>query len=366
MKILLIIILLFIIFKILEFIENNVIQKNIKKKDAFKQEIKDFSLKFLQPLIKDDEKYETYKLLSIDTIKIYIKLLQENFDSQYIDDDVAILSVKEDIENIKNNIGTSIEEKQKVLEEITTISKINTLLEKKWNFKDSFDFLNHLYFDCLFKKFIKEFSIDNSECVDDWDSIKNAYINTFANNMDYLVYIQEYIQKKEIYTPFNKTIEEMTNDIVNTIEKRAFNEKVEDYKNLMNSQEKIKKDYIDIKKIDIMTGIEFEEFLEDLFKKLNYKVSTTKTIGDQGADLILEKFGKKTVVQAKCYSNTVSNKSVQEAVAAISFYNAHNAIVVTNNYFTKSAIELANSNNVELWDRDYLIKQLNLVKIEIF
>ena len=47
-------------------------------------------------------------------------------------------------------------------------------------------------------------------------------------------------------------------------------------------------------------------------------------------------------------------------VAAIKYYNADSAIVITNSYFTKSAIKLAKVNNVELWDRDKLI---NLIKI---
>jgi HJR/Mrr/RecB family endonuclease len=87
---------------------------------------------------------------------------------------------------------------------------------------------------------------------------------------------------------------------------------------------------------------------------MGYKVEITKTTGDQGADLVIEKFGEKTAVQAKCYASTVGNYAVQEVLAAKSLYKAHRAMVVTNNYFTDAAITLAAANHIELWDRDKL------------
>ena len=90
------------------------------------------------------------------------------------------------------------------------------------------------------------------------------------------------------------------------------------------------------------------------FKSLGYKVEYTKASGDQGIDLILTKNNQKTGVQAKCYSQKVSNSAVQEAVAGKSYYHLDRVIVITNNYFTQGAKELASSNNVILWDRDVL------------
>jgi len=83
---------------------------------------------------------------------------------------------------------------------------------------------------------------------------------------------------------------------------------------------------------------------------LGYTVVQTSLSGDQGADLIISKNGEKTVVQAKKYAGKVSNKAIQEIAAAKDHYKAQKAIVITNSSFTKSAIDLALSNNVELWD----------------
>ena len=71
-----------------------------------------------------------------------------------------------------------------------------------------------------------------------------------------------------------------------------------------------------------------------------------------GADVIAYKDDVKYVIQAKFYSSPVGNKAVQEVVASIKMYKASKGIVVTNNTFTTSAIELAKANDVELIDRD--------------
>lgn len=110
--------------------------------------------------------------------------------------------------------------------------------------------------------------------------------------------------------------------------------------------------------VDLMTGAEFEEFVGLLFKKMGYSSQVTKQSGDQGLDVIASKNGTKIGIQAKCYSNTVGNSAVQEAVAGKSFYNCDKVIVITNNYFTPAAEELAQSNNVVLWNRDMLKEKI--------
>ena len=99
-----------------------------------------------------------------------------------------------------------------------------------------------------------------------------------------------------------------------------------------------------------LNGYEFEEYLKNLFELLGYTAIQTSLSGDQGADLILSKDDEKIVVQAKKYDGKVSNKAVQEIAAAKNYYEADKAMIVTNSSFTKSAIELAFSNDVELWD----------------
>lgn len=107
--------------------------------------------------------------------------------------------------------------------------------------------------------------------------------------------------------------------------------------------------------IDNMTGEEFEMFVAGILKQIGFSnIQLTKGSGDQGVDILAEKEGMKYAFQCKRYDKPVGNKAVQEVFAGKFFYHCHAAIVVTNNYFTQSAKELAHENGVVLWDRDYL------------
>ena len=109
-----------------------------------------------------------------------------------------------------------------------------------------------------------------------------------------------------------------------------------------------------INDVDVMEGSEFENFIALLFSKMGYSAKTTKSSGDQGIDVIAERNNLIIGIQAKCYGGSVGNTAVQEAVAGKKYYNCNKIIVVTNNYFTASAIDLARVNNVILWDREIL------------
>lgn len=111
--------------------------------------------------------------------------------------------------------------------------------------------------------------------------------------------------------------------------------------------------------VDAMNGYDFEKFLAEIFQTAGYDVEGTKLSGDQGADLFVTRFGKKIVIQAKNYSGSVGNAAVQEAISAKNFYLCDEAMVVTNSYFTKAAIELATATSVRLLGRFELQKLLD-------
>lgn len=139
-----------------------------------------------------------------------------------------------------------------------------------------------------------------------------------------------------------------------TINKISQDLKSADIKNKLLTPQTRKITNYSIDDVDMMDGAEFEEFVALLFRKMGYSAQVTKTSGDQGLDVIAKRNNKVFGIQAKCYGNTVGNSAVQEAVAGKSFYKCDKVIVVTNNYFTSSAVELAEVNNVLLWNRDIL------------
>jgi restriction system protein len=113
-----------------------------------------------------------------------------------------------------------------------------------------------------------------------------------------------------------------------------------------------------IEEIDRMDGITFERRMASLFRGHGYSVERTRARGDYGADLVVERAGVRTVVQAKRWTKRVGVKAVQEAVAAKAMYSCTEAMVVTNSTFTEQARTLARANQVALWDRDRLVLEL--------
>jgi len=112
--------------------------------------------------------------------------------------------------------------------------------------------------------------------------------------------------------------------------------------------------------IDKLSGEEFEERLQILFENLGYRVTRTggRPGGDYGVDLVIERDGKRTAIQAKCYRNKVGEDAIREANTGKNYYHCHEARVVTNSYFTPMAWRLARANYVWLYDRNGLIKLL--------
>ena len=75
--------------------------------------------------------------------------------------------------------------------------------------------------------------------------------------------------------------------------------------------------------------------------------------------MIAEKEGVRYAAQCKCYSSALGNTPVQEVCAGKSMYNCHVGVVMTNNYFTAGAKQLAEKNGILLWDRDKLQQMID-------
>jgi hypothetical protein len=132
-------------------------------------------------------------------------------------------------------------------------------------------------------------------------------------------------------------------------------------------------------------GKEFESYIAALYRAQGLNAKTTTELkedkdmpeevlensgqGEQGVDVIVFLSELQThengiefdalLIQCKQYSGTVSNKAVQEIYGAIPMYSKYFKrkflpMVITNNYYTASAKDLAASNRVVIVDRDGL------------
>ncbi|MDE7478532.1 MAG: restriction endonuclease [Lachnospiraceae bacterium] len=106
---------------------------------------------------------------------------------------------------------------------------------------------------------------------------------------------------------------------------------------------------------DHMDGFEFEYYCADLLAGNGfYNVKVTRSSGDYGIDILAEKDGVTYAIQCKRYTGLVGIKAVQEAYSGRDYYDRMVGAVLTNQYFTKSAVQAARKLKILLWDRDYL------------
>jgi restriction system protein len=107
--------------------------------------------------------------------------------------------------------------------------------------------------------------------------------------------------------------------------------------------------------MDEMEGHDFEYYCADLLKAAGFlDVEVTKGSGDFGADILAERDGVTYAFQCKCYDKPIGVKAVQEIYAGRDYYGRMVGVVMTNQYFTQPAVELASRLNIMLWDRGYL------------
>lgn len=118
---------------------------------------------------------------------------------------------------------------------------------------------------------------------------------------------------------------------------------------------------IELDKIDDeMDGYNFENCSANLLLNNGFNnVKVTQYSGDFGVDIIAYKDDIKYAIQCKKYSSPVGIKAVQEVIGSKTMNDCHVAVVLTNNFFTSSAKELAKKNNVLLWDRNKLKELIN-------
>ena len=114
---------------------------------------------------------------------------------------------------------------------------------------------------------------------------------------------------------------------------------------------------------DTMSGIEFENWLKYRFQDMGYRVKTTPRTGDGGADLILTgRNGERIAVQAKKSARqNIGVKAIEEVLRGKMVHDCDRAMVVTNQYYTKQAYSNAKKCNIELWDRDVLLKRIEII-----
>lgn len=162
------------------------------------------------------------------------------------------------------------------------------------------------------------------------------------------------IAKKNLSEDVNKLIFQkgmLESEIINLEEKK---------KGIFtNNNNSLSIEYID----NLTNGLDFEKCFANILKCLGYiDVEVTTSSSDFGIDVLARDTNNILYgFQCKLYSNPVGNDAVQQAYSGKEHYNCDIVIVVTNNIFTKQAIQQAYETQVILWDRKILISKLKLL-----
>ena len=235
------------------------------------------------------------------------------------------------------------------------VKNLIDLLQKKYSIN-----IDQKYLEIILSK--KALELNNNKFNSIFSNIKptiaehiKKYVNYFGekylDKVNFLFFISILVKKDLVKAKTVKEYEIFLDNLVNQVIEIVKLEELDFYEKRLSSE-------ITIEDIDIMDGKEFEDFAAKLFQDKGYKVLQTAYSNDQGADLILEKFNKKIVVQAKRYQNLVPNKAIQEVVASKAHYVCDEAWIITNSRLTRPAIALAKSNHVKIIDREELRQML--------
>jgi len=167
---------------------------------------------------------------------------------------------------------------------------------------------------------------------------------------------KELEHQKEELKKFESSIVSVHHAVLDWVKRRE-RDQIQVYKEILENVEKYKKYESLFSKMD---GPSFEKYVAHLMELDGYQnVQVTKASGDFGADILAEHKRVKYVVQCKYYSAPVGVHAIMECIAAKVHYLAHVGVVATNSTFTPAAKNLADENQILLWDCSEVDKLAN-------
>jgi hypothetical protein len=294
-----------------------------------------------------------------------LDFLQEHFIKLYQQAQESIPSTSEDYDKIMS-LESTCNQAIQLIEDVIKIKKLLDKREIKTNYIQIFEEMAKIVEHDM-KKTIEKLTIPAFKRISKIIDIENKVIKVvdgkrIIQRKDKEEIIKEYLKLgfdepneliiKDLFDKFE--LEYSDSEPANILKDCLEELELEEFENNLGLE--TKKNIGDFSRLN---SHQFEDYLKEVFSILGYQVMRTKLSGDQGADLIIKKGNEKTVVQVKKYAGSVTNKAIQEVVASKKHYEANKAMVVTTGTFTKSAIELAKSNKVKLWDKNKLKRIIN-------
>lgn len=108
--------------------------------------------------------------------------------------------------------------------------------------------------------------------------------------------------------------------------------------------------------IRMLSGVEFEEFVANIFRLEGYSVEMTQTTGDHGIDLLMRKGAQVIAVQCKRWDAPVGEAVVRDLYGSLMGSGAPFGYLVASSTFTSRAYSFAQSKPMKLIDLDGLLE----------
>ncbi len=142
------------------------------------------------------------------------------------------------------------------------------------------------------------------------------------------------------------------------------------YGNIFGTKTESKPKTLTIVDIDRLNPNLFEASIAALYKSEGFEIYLTPYSNDKGVDVVVLKNGENYLIQAKQTKSLVGNEAIQEICTAKKYYEdkfseKFNLLTITNNDYSSSALILAKSNDITLFNRGQLENMVHKNEITI-
>ena len=256
--------------------------------------------------------------------------------------------------NFYSNYSLSDESLENDLKyEVARMANLNsiTILEKELETRCCEIIMEHKHI--LLKKKQQKLSVDDYKrpITEAWNKEKLYFFNHLIANDEDIIDLKNRLNEKKALLSATST----KDTFLTTYSPFVFTEIERVVTQLTKQQPPLHHD------ITRLTPSEFEHYCADILKKNGWEVMVNGKSGDQGVDVLAEKYGKTVAIQCKLYSSPIGNSAVQEVFSGMHHYHADYALVVSNQSFTLSARQLASTTGVALMDFTELYSLSDLI-----
>lgn len=115
----------------------------------------------------------------------------------------------------------------------------------------------------------------------------------------------------------------------------------------------------DLSSADRMDSLRFIHWCADLLKRHSFQnVQVLRGKDKRGVDILAQESNIKYTIHCKRSNSDVGTSAIWEIKEGMSRYNDHIGLIITNQHFTKDAVDMAEAESLHLWDRDKLSELL--------